>query len=280
MTIITFKICFLTLLLLLLFWIYFKRQYLFWLFIKDIRLERTLHYLLSVLFGIVIVKNEVVLNLKIIVDYILLNISMISAIIFSIMTNNVADYDIDCISNKERPLPQKMIEIANYRKLEKWFLAVSLITAAIIGYKFLLLVAAYIIVYYSYSMPPLRFKRITFFSKTFIAIATLICVIIGYVFVKNNLSGFPEKYIWFILFSLTPTLNFIDLKDYEGAKSCGVKTLPVIFGLKKSKFIIATFFLLSYIIVAFEFLPAIISGVLTFFLIIKENYKYYINNSI
>jgi 4-hydroxybenzoate polyprenyltransferase len=78
---------------------------------------------------------------------------------------------------------------------------------------------------------------------------------------------------------VTLVINFIDLKDYEGDKKAGIKTLPVICGLKKAKLIIGGFFLISYAILNWVLLdtnllvPGLIFGGLHFYYINKRQYQ-------
>jgi len=74
-------------------------------------------------------------------------------------------------------------------------------------------------------------------------------------------------------------INFIDIKDYRGDKKSGIKTLPVIFGLRKSKLLIGSFFLMPAIVIPLmvhQFLwliPALMFTGLEFILINRKNYQ-------
>jgi 4-hydroxybenzoate polyprenyltransferase len=101
----------------------------------------------------------------------------------------------------------------------------------------------------------------------------------GYVFVRNNLILFPHVIVLFFVIFITAVMNFIDLKDYEGDKEAGIKTLPVIMGLRYSKIFIGLFFLITYIAAYWIFkFPSygylfIIAGLIQFYLINRENYS-------
>ena len=101
-------------------------------------------------------------------------------------------------------------------------------------------------------------------------------VLLGYFFISGDLE-IPGSIIAFFLICLTAVINFIDIKDYEGDKKAGIKTIPVIFGLKISKVIIGVFFLISYFFVYFilkKFLiPLIILSIIHFYLINRKNYN-------
>ena len=46
----------------------------------------------------------------------------------------------------------------------------------------------------------------------------------------------------------TFALNVIDIKDFEGDKKAGIKTLPVLIGLKPAKFILGITFLVGHLL--------------------------------
>ena len=73
--------------------------------------------------------------------------------------------------------------------------------------------------------------------------------------------------------------NFIDLKDRDVDATVGIKTLPVILGMKHSQRVIGTFFLLSYVLIGTIFNDmrvlffSIAAGIIQFFLINRKKYK-------
>ena len=94
---------------------------------------------------------------------------------------------------------------------------------------------------------------------------------------KRMINPNPEVVILFILFTMAA--NFIDLKDYEGDKAGGIKTLPTLLGLKKAKLYIGVFFLLNYLMIMkfvkewyFVLIFAFI-GLLQFYLINRNKYE-------
>ncbi len=111
--------------------------------------------------------------------------------------------------------------------------------------------------YFLYSMPPLQLKRVTFFSKLLISLNSLILVLLGQLFHSGDF-GLPLNIIIFFFVCVTATLNFIDLKDYEGDKNAGIKTLPVALGLDRSKKVIGLFFFISYMTAGLAFSNSLI----------------------
>ena len=77
---------------------------------------------------------------------------------------------------------------------------------------------------------------------------------------------------------LTLACNFIDLKDREGDLADGIKTLPVLWGMRPSQLLIGVFFALCYIWVGVlckdsrVLLFSAAAGVVQFILINRKNY--------
>lgn len=270
----------------LLFWIFYisNKEY-FLEILKDIRFFRLIHFDLMFIFGIIVALLSSV-NLGILIEnrffyfnLIFVLISILFAWLFSVTTNNLADYKIDKTTNKERPLVAGKITEKEYKCLAAIFFILSIVYSGVVNFEIFFLIILFIANYFLYSMPPLRLKRVPFFSKLFISLNSLIILMIGYFLMTESLRISGDIIFFFLVF-LTAVFNFIDLKDYEGDKKEGIKTLPVIFGLKRSKEIIGLFFLISYlaawviIIKDISLFPHLLFlGFVQFFLINRKNYR-------
>ena len=239
---------------------YITKKEFFKIIIKDFRTSRILFYFLILVLGVAIgYKNYDLLRynipeflfLKIIISF----LSILFAAFFSIISNNFADYNIDKVSNSERPLFKENLSKKDYLIFGLISLFLSLISASLLGYFGFLSIFLLIGSYFIYSMPPIRLKRIPIFSKITISLNSLFLSFLGFSFFLRNtdiihLTSFPTEYIiFFLLFSLAA--NFIDIKDYEGDKKEGIKTLPVLLGLENSKKLIALFFILPFLFIGF-----------------------------
>ncbi len=261
---------------------YISNKRYFRLIIKDIRPFRLLHFELMFLIGFIIGFNKFgtfVLDSANIFSFIFIPAGIAFAWIYSVITNNIVDYDIDKISNNNRPLIESKINNGIYCRLSWIILFIALFYPLMVSFKAFFMILLFIGNYFLYSMPPLRLKRIPLFSKMIIAFNSLILVMLGFIISTGKLEGFPVILIAFFLIGFTLVINFIDIKDYEGDKKEGIKTLPVILGLKKSKFIIGLFFLLAYLAVYFlinnlYLIPVLlIFGIIGFLLINRKNYN-------
>lgn len=264
---------------------------------RDLRFSRIFYYWLMFFFGFLWswqatkgfrLDSENIFYLPFIL------VGIFFACIFSIITNNIVDVDIDKISNKDRPLIKNEIDINIYKKIGWLALAISLVYALSVNLKVFFLILFFIGNYFIYSMPPLRIKRVFFFSKIIILLNSLAMIILGFVAFNNNLGvlGFQDIVASFgenvnhfsivVIISVTLFLlasNFIDIKDYEGDKAGNIETLPTVLGLKISKFLIGLSFLLLYAVVGFLlknwliFAGLLIIGIIQFFLINRKKYQ-------
>ncbi|MBU4216573.1 UbiA family prenyltransferase [Candidatus Parcubacteria bacterium] len=269
------------LLLVILFFLFEKEK--FKIIIGDSRFSRQVHYFLMFFFGIIIGAMQIGVNDALAVlrpDMIFVSaMGIIFGLLFSGITNDIIDYNIDKISNTDRPLVQGKISLDFYKKLAWVALALSLFFASLNGYKSLFYQVLFIGNYFLYSMPPLRLKRVFFFSKLLISLNSLVLIFMGYSYFLPDLKTFPRLIILIFLIGFTAAIQFIDIKDYEGDKKEGIITLPVFFGLKNSKIIIGLFFLINYLLFNFVvnniyfLVLSILAGLWQFYLVNKKVYK-------
>jgi 4-hydroxybenzoate polyprenyltransferase len=217
-----------------------------------------LFYILMIILGVAIGYKYYDILRYGLPDFLFLNIltliiCLVLGIFFSIVTNNIVNDNIDKISNKERPLFKENFPLKDYVTFGVICLTLSLFGAFIVSYLGFFFIFLFIGNYFIYSMPPIRFKRVSLLSKLTISLNSLFLTLLGFsLFLESsgviNLTSFPTEYIYFFLL-FTLAANFIDIKDYEGDKREGIKTLPVLLGLEKSKKLIAFFFILPYLFI-------------------------------
>lgn len=74
-------------------------------------------------------------------------------------------------------------------------------------------------------------------------------------------------------------MNIIDIKDVEGDRKAGIKTLPVVFGLKRAKIFTGIFILIAYCMLGLALLDkrillaAALLGITQFILINRKVFK-------
>ncbi|MDD5155269.1 MAG: UbiA family prenyltransferase [Candidatus Omnitrophica bacterium] len=256
-----------------------KKSYFICLF-KDIRWLRLLHFYSMLILGMILAGAPLPGILKQNAGaFLLILLSTSLCWLVAVIFNNIEDLGIDKITNPGRPLASAAIPKQDYLRIAGALSCLALVMALAVN--FITFFFALLLIGNSllYSLPPLRLKRVPIFSKFFISFNSLLAVMLGYIFSGRQLLAFPEIISWYFLVFITLSLNFIDLKDYAGDKEAGIRTLPVIFGPKKAKFIIGLFFLASYAALAGVFVdrrllaPALAAGVTQFLLINRKSYR-------
>ncbi len=223
--------------------------------IKDIRPIRLLICIYMIILGIFIGYNSFdSLPQSFPLKFIALNIMVILTCKSNIIFNNISDYKIDKISNNNRPLFNKNISKKDYKKTGIVLLIISIFISILMGYIFFFLNIIAISSFFLYSNPPIRFKRVPVISKVLLGFNLLVFTLMGfsiYLIGERSISYnlFPNEYILFFIIPFSLALNFIDLKDYKGDKESGIKTIPVIFGEKKSKKIISILTILPFLFI-------------------------------
>ncbi len=259
----------------------FKKDF-FKAILKDISLSRVLHYSIMAAFGYLIGYNCGGTGFNGLPDFLeayFLFAAIVFAFLFSTVTNNMADIEIDKISNPKRPTVTGKIPLDIYIRIGFISLFLAIIYSFAAGYMVLFYTLCFICNYFLYSMPPLRLKRVPVLSKAVIGLNSLVIMLAGYTLAGKDILNFPPGIAAFVFICFTLCSNFIDLKDYRGDMAVGIRTLPVMMGMNKSKLAIGLLFALSYALFPYFFgmqeigVPFIILGILFLFAINKKNYK-------
>ncbi|MCX6800861.1 MAG: UbiA family prenyltransferase [Candidatus Diapherotrites archaeon] len=227
---------------------------------------RLVHYELMFFAGVFIgLKSGVfVLSGENIFQFVLIPIGIFCVGISSAILNDVADSELKAGKANEGLAGGFLLLGLFYSAIANFFSAAVLLFGACI--------------FFIYSAPPLRLKRFPFISKFFLSLNSLILVILGYSLAGNQIISFPLSITVFFLVGVSLAINFIDLKDLDEDKKNGIKTLPVLLGMKNAKLLIGTFFVAAYFLAYFIFnnplllMPLVFFAALEFCLINKENY--------
>ncbi len=248
--------------------------------LKGMRWLRIGYYLTMFFLGISIANNGF---LMILADnsycFILTVIAFILSWLGATMLNDVEDYEIDIISNKDRLLTKNILSKSQLQSISLWLFTAACIFASAVNFTTLFFTVLLIANSCIYSLPPLRLRVIPVFSKALIAFNSLLLVILGWLFAGNDILQFPNAVIWYFLIFVTLAANLIDLKDYKGDMQAGLKTLPVILGMEKAKLLNGLFILVAYSVLGLALLDKRIMiagagvGLLQLFLITRRDFK-------
>jgi 4-hydroxybenzoate polyprenyltransferase len=255
--------------------------------VKNLRWLRIGHYVLVLVLGMTLGGASLAeMDLDLLLNFPLTVIAVLFAALYSIIVNDIHDVKIDEISNSERPLITGAIRPDQYVDISRFSLGMALLFALAAGRTTLFAIAAVMALYHLYSAPPVRFKRMLYLSKFVISINTTLMLLLGFHAAGGEWGSFPVPLLAFVLLVCTACMNFIDIKDYEGDKKSGIRTLVTALGLKRSQKIIGLSFLLAYGLAPFSssFLPFAVSkcmltvismlfGCSLFFLLVRKNYN-------
>lgn len=231
------KVLLLILVILTSFWFYKNFREKFKALFSDLRLSRTLHGFFMItlgLFSAFIMFPQIKLNWNDWLSVIMLFLSFFFAIRFSICANDFFDQKIDAITNKNRPLVRGALTESDMKQAAFLFFITSLLFGFLAGYTAFFFVLAFIALYFIYSAPPTRFKLIPFLSSFLISLCALTAVAAGFYLISplKQVAVFPDKFILAIILFNFLHSHIRDLKDVEGDKTLGIRTVPVLFGKK------------------------------------------------
>lgn len=264
---------------------------------NDLRVERMLHFFLIFVLGAFTARYRFFAEFQwssfALWGGVFTLLSVACAILFSIITNNIEDRGIDAVSNPGRPIVQNTIPRQTYTKLAVLAFLLANFCAAIVSWKLWFFIMIFTGAYFLYSVPPFRLKRVPVFSKVVIGFNTLVLFMLGYEYFSlysinldniitsdKFLVNFPTLPFWVFLVGFSLCANFIDIKDIEGDKAGGIRTLPGLVGGVFSRWIIGLMFLIFYGLVYFilpdlrYYVPLAVLGLLQFYLFaLRRQYK-------
>ncbi len=208
-------------------------------------------------------------------QWVLMGMAICFVWLFSKTINSFAELE---IAERNNIVTGMKIPKQGYGQLSLVFFTGAIIYSSAVHFRALFLISVFIGNCFIYSVPPLRLKRIPFFSKIFISLNIFILVILGHTFRVGDFR-IPWTIIAFILICCTALANLTDIDSYEKDKRMMLKTLPSMLGLAKSKKVIGAFFFSAYSLLGLVFadnrllLPSVALGAVQYFLINKKKYN-------
>ena len=152
----------------------------------------------------------------------------------AVIVNDVYDFDIDAVSNSDRPLVTKAIPDAEYRAIGKIFTATALTIAFAVNETFFFLIVLYNLAAFLYSAPPFRLRRYFIVSNVELAAIFIITFLAGTTTLLDEyrLRNVPTYIVFGLLASYVMAMTVKDCKDYDGDKRMHIQTLQTVFGQK------------------------------------------------
>lgn len=163
--------------------------------------------------------------------------------------NQIYDLTNDRVNKPSRPIPSGRIGIREAGWLSAAWFALALLLALLVNGRCFLLATAAAVFTWIYSAPPLRTKRRGLWANITIAIPRgVLLKVAGWSAVKP-IWGREPWYIGLIfgLFLLGSSTTK-DYSDIEGDRADGCRTLPIIYGVRKSAWMIAPSFVFPFLL--------------------------------
>jgi geranylgeranylglycerol-phosphate geranylgeranyltransferase len=161
--------------------------------------------------------------------------------------NDIIDVDIDRINRPQRPLPSAKVKIK-----QAWMLYVFLVTASMVlsffvdYFAFLIVLSSSaLLILYSVSI-----KRVPVFGNIVVSFLTSYSFIFGGMVVGNVNDALIPSVFAFLITLIREVIK--DMEDIEGDKIARVKTFPIKFGNKASKYFVLS---VSLALFLFTFIP-------------------------
>ena len=175
--------------------------------------------------------------------------------------NQIHDLTNDRVNKPGRPIPSGRMSLREAGWFSVVTFALALILAGLVNWQCFLLALVAAIFTWAYSAPPLRTKRLGLLANVTIAIPRgVLLKVAGWSTVKSAIGVEP----WFIgsIFGLF-LLGAATTKDYsdiEGDRADGCRTLPIVYGLATSAWMISPSFVLPFLLLPLGVHLGILTG--------------------
>lgn len=167
-------------------------------------------------------------------NFIYLILSLSFAILGFNTMNSVFDAEIDKVDRPLRPIPSNRISVKEARLLAALLLFISIAISLLVNPFFFTLVATFVMVSYLYSALCLK-KYIWGSILTGSVLYGVIPFLSAYSVSNTNFSGF-FLFLFTALFAIISSTK--DFEDLQGQRKFKLRSLPLIFGSKKTRSII------------------------------------------
>lgn len=164
--------------------------------------------------------------------------------------NQVYDLEIDRINKPYRPIPSGVVTREEALTFA-WILYVfTLFRAALINLWFAGFILLIMLLTFIYSMPPIRLKESAWGSNFVIALARgVFGFVAAWSIFASPLNATPWVIGSIITIYLIGATTTKDFTDVEGDRKFGVRTLPVIYGTRRTAIMISPFFILPFVLI-------------------------------
>jgi geranylgeranylglycerol-phosphate geranylgeranyltransferase len=158
----------------------------------------------------------------------LLSLLSTFALVLSVyIYNDVSDIDIDRINKLDRPLAKGVLSRTQALRLVTILGVSGLALAFVFNLGFFLFALAYTLLFFIYSFPPIRLKRLFFINKLTVASGVALTYFMGGIVAGSIPVPVFLLAAYGFVGGLTMSMT-IDLRDIEGDKSDGIKNPAIV----------------------------------------------------
>lgn len=154
--------------------------------------------------------------------------------------NDYFDYKIDAINKPKRPIPSGRISRKNAGIYSLFLFIIGIVIAFFTNFLLgmIAFLSSLLMIYYAYDL-----KRKVLIGNLGISFLTGLCFVFGGIAVGEIITSI---YLGFFAFLMTMAREIVkDMEDVEGDKEEGARTLPIIYGMKTSSILAASFMIIA-----------------------------------
>lgn len=154
--------------------------------------------------------------------------------------NDYFDYKIDAINKPKRPIPSGRISRKNAGIYSLFLFIIGIVIAFFTNFLLgmIAFLSSLLMIYYAYDL-----KRKVLIGNLGISFLTGLCFVFGGIAVGEIITSI---YLGFYAFLMTMAREIVkDMEDVEGDKEEGARTLPIIYGMKTSSILAASFMIVA-----------------------------------
>ncbi|MEN8252542.1 MAG: UbiA family prenyltransferase, partial [Patescibacteria group bacterium] len=226
-----------------------------------------------------------------VVAFFLLCFAVVFAWYSTVVFNDLFDKKIDSLSNPNRPLPKNLLSEKTYKQIGISLAILSIIIVLAVSPYAIFPLLAYHAISFLYNTPPIQLKKFPFIATFTASVASFSILMLGFITTspEHSIESLPANITFLLIISFAISLPIKDLKDIIGDKADNIYTIPVIFGEKMARILIATNIFTSFALSIFLLgtknllFPALLSGALCFWILTgrkKDGFAFTANQSV
>jgi 4-hydroxybenzoate polyprenyltransferase len=229
----------------------------FWAVIQNFRYPQLIYhsglFIIGMGLGYLSYPDSFNLNVFSLFTFFVLLLSIFLAWKASVVINDIEDVEIDKITNSTRPLPQNIFNERDYFHFGLICFFLSLLGGLTVSPVFFVLLLIYQILAFFYSAKPYRLKKFPLIATMTSSLASIFILFMGFALMSSGQTFQHMSWRITLLLFITYTLSLPikDFKDIAGDRHEKIWTIPVIFGEKKGRLIVATGVFISFILSVF-----------------------------